>query len=88
LGTVGYNADAAAAIHDSLGQQSDPLRQEQAQQKLSTLSHWLQQLRHTKQIPAAQMWLTDLLKPSTHCKAWQFAQKKAGSPLSHPSQLQ
>jgi len=74
------NADAAAAINDSLGQQSDPWRQEQAQQKLSTLS-----LHHTK-VCAAQMWLTDLLRPSTHCKALQFAQRKrAGSPLSHPS---
>jgi len=42
LGTVGYNADAAAAICNLVGQQLASLRQEQAQQKLSTLSHWLQ----------------------------------------------
>jgi len=81
LGTVGYNADAAAALNDSLGQQSDPWRQRQAQQKLSTLSHWLQQLHQTK-ISAAQMWLTDLLRPSTHCQALQFAQKSGLTSLT------
>jgi len=87
LETAAYNADAAAAINDSLGQQPDPLQQKQAQQKLSTLSHCLQQLHHTKQIRAAKMWLTDLLKPSTHYQALQFARRTADSPLSHPSQL-
>jgi len=76
IGTMGCNADAAAAMCKVLGQQLDTLSQEQAQQKQSTLSHRLQQLQPTSKPLHHKCGLTDLFRPDTHCKTLQFAHKK------------